>query len=757
MEENKTKIKKDLFRAIRGLKGNSKNRGITLVALVITIIVLLILAGITIAQLTGTGGLLNKVLEAKDNTKYANALEKINLAISASYGSNTEIDDNLLLINLNNIQGIKNKLTSIVYPVKINIDGYDFQINSNGQVSEIEKKFPEVKINVDYQNLEIQVFVVKQGDEIKKVILNKNENTEGEMEKVSEVLYKKSIQNSGKYEIVIETQYEKKSFSIDVYKIEMLDYPIITKDGVFNTIIYDNQGDIVTYTLNTNTTYSSSEYVTTSGYNNDLSNYDTVNNQTKIIKVDSSVWGKDIVVNLISRSGSANAGWWNYIYFYNKTTNTTTEYANFKTESTVTWTDKIITIPEGTTEIRFKAAAYYFQIKDIYTNNKPIINNELNQYPQITNYGVKTGYSILNVKYDESSTIKLYKINNNEWEIYQEKIKLTFGDILYTKGLNEMGIETRISQYTLLPNDSLKVQAYNSDLSNYDTVNNQTKKLEVDSSVWGKDIVVNLISKSGSANAGWWNYIYFYNKTTNTTTEYANFKTESTITWTDRIITVPEGTTEIRFKAAAYYFQIKDIDIYDTPKIKYYDYPIISDNSVSLKIYCTISYFDTSVKKLYKINDGEWNEYKENEIIELNENDTLYAKGIDMNETETYSISKYVAIKASDALGTNAYNNQLSDYEHISRTTKKIKVDSTAWRKDIVVNLISKSGSANAGWWNYIYFYNEATNTTTEYASFKTESTVTWTDKVITIPEGTTEIRFQAAAYYFQIKNIKIN
>ena len=30
MEENKTKIKKDLFRVIRGLKGNSKNRGITL-------------------------------------------------------------------------------------------------------------------------------------------------------------------------------------------------------------------------------------------------------------------------------------------------------------------------------------------------------------------------------------------------------------------------------------------------------------------------------------------------------------------------------------------------------------------------------------------------------------------------------------------------------------------------------------------------------------------------------------------------------
>ena len=36
------------------------NKGITLIALVITIIVLLILAGISIAMLTGENGLLNK-------------------------------------------------------------------------------------------------------------------------------------------------------------------------------------------------------------------------------------------------------------------------------------------------------------------------------------------------------------------------------------------------------------------------------------------------------------------------------------------------------------------------------------------------------------------------------------------------------------------------------------------------------------------------------------------------------------------------
>ena len=37
-----------------------KNRGITLIALVVTIVVLLILAGISISMLTGQNGILNR-------------------------------------------------------------------------------------------------------------------------------------------------------------------------------------------------------------------------------------------------------------------------------------------------------------------------------------------------------------------------------------------------------------------------------------------------------------------------------------------------------------------------------------------------------------------------------------------------------------------------------------------------------------------------------------------------------------------------
>ena len=59
-----------------------ENKGITLIALVITIIVLLILAGITISTLMGENGLLTKAEQSKTKTGIAGEKEIINLAIT---------------------------------------------------------------------------------------------------------------------------------------------------------------------------------------------------------------------------------------------------------------------------------------------------------------------------------------------------------------------------------------------------------------------------------------------------------------------------------------------------------------------------------------------------------------------------------------------------------------------------------------------------------------------------------------------------
>ena len=75
----KTKIKKDLSNKIKKIGSGSKIRGITLISLVITIIVLLILAGITIAQLSNSV-LFSKSQEAKEKHESTQELENITIA-----------------------------------------------------------------------------------------------------------------------------------------------------------------------------------------------------------------------------------------------------------------------------------------------------------------------------------------------------------------------------------------------------------------------------------------------------------------------------------------------------------------------------------------------------------------------------------------------------------------------------------------------------------------------------------------------------
>ena len=60
---------------------SKKERGITLIALVITIIVLLILAGVSIAMLTGPNGLLSQADEARTKTDIAGAKEKVQVEV----------------------------------------------------------------------------------------------------------------------------------------------------------------------------------------------------------------------------------------------------------------------------------------------------------------------------------------------------------------------------------------------------------------------------------------------------------------------------------------------------------------------------------------------------------------------------------------------------------------------------------------------------------------------------------------------------
>ena len=132
----KRKIKKRSYYSLKGIKDSVT--GITLIALVITIIVLLILAGVSIATLTGENGILTQAGNAKTETTKAEALEKVQVEVLGSYGSDGKLDNGLLKINLNNIKGIigvPDTITDSNYPLTVNVNGYDIVIKKNGTVS----------------------------------------------------------------------------------------------------------------------------------------------------------------------------------------------------------------------------------------------------------------------------------------------------------------------------------------------------------------------------------------------------------------------------------------------------------------------------------------------------------------------------------------------------------------------------------------------------------------------------------------------
>ena len=125
------------------------SNGITLIALVITIIVLLILAGVTIAALSGTNGILSNANKAKEQTTESGAKEKINIAIGGSYNSTGDFDSERFKEEILNLGGTIEEETEEI--IRVNMDGYESIVNKeDGKIQEVVDR---AGINVgDYVN-----------------------------------------------------------------------------------------------------------------------------------------------------------------------------------------------------------------------------------------------------------------------------------------------------------------------------------------------------------------------------------------------------------------------------------------------------------------------------------------------------------------------------------------------------------------------------------------------------------------------------
>jgi len=108
----------------------------------LTIVILLILAGASIAMLTGENGLLGKAKESKERTSEANAKERVQLEVQGSYNKERKISLSLLNENLKGIEGLthggktldENPIEEL--PTEVELDGYKIEIKGESQEKE---------------------------------------------------------------------------------------------------------------------------------------------------------------------------------------------------------------------------------------------------------------------------------------------------------------------------------------------------------------------------------------------------------------------------------------------------------------------------------------------------------------------------------------------------------------------------------------------------------------------------------------------
>lgn len=158
--------------------------GITLIALVITIIVLLILAGISISMLTGDNGLLTKATQAKNLTEKSNLEEQLKLAITVAkmdennFGKINEeilkeelkkygIEDDMIIKSPANAEGS-------TFPWYITKEDVTCEISSVGQVAKVEapphiEEAPKAKVG-DYVNYKPDVITSEKLNELNSMV-----------------------------------------------------------------------------------------------------------------------------------------------------------------------------------------------------------------------------------------------------------------------------------------------------------------------------------------------------------------------------------------------------------------------------------------------------------------------------------------------------------------------------------------------------------------------------------------------------------
>ncbi len=214
------------------IKKNTK--GITLVALMVTIIILLLLAGISISMLTGENGLLTKTKEAKEKHMIASAREKLELVLinlQADKTTNSDYNENEFMDR--KIQ--ENEMT--INGDVVTVDGWQFEIDRSvpkiiaslgkGEESQKVTILATVEVASDYTKANAKIEITSD-NEVSTIKIN-DEEIEVPEKADGKYIVEKEVQKNGNYLVYVKTSNEE-------YKTDTLKIAGISEDTEIYTV-----------------------------------------------------------------------------------------------------------------------------------------------------------------------------------------------------------------------------------------------------------------------------------------------------------------------------------------------------------------------------------------------------------------------------------------------------------------------------------------------------------------------------------------
>ena len=570
-----------------------------------------------------------------------------------------------------------NKNNTIIY-VRGQDDAEVWSNSAMKKITNIDEQPPEIKITADLDSPKQKVGIkVEAIDDVR----------------VETVMWAKGIQKDSYFNSQGNVIQNNSVFNVE----ENGYYTIYAKDGVGNTSTYTIQVDNIDKNAPNIDIQITPESTITTEVTIKIEYGDS---QTKQYKI------------------GENGTWTTYTKEINLTSNTVISKGWKNSDNTVTIYAKGTDTSGNSKTIDKKILSL-----DVDAPQLPVINSNYG-YPILTEYGIQFDGETT-ITYDTRNDIdNYYSIDNGTtWQKYTGSFNMPGAGTIKAKSVKKSsGLEVIATRTISMPGNALTPTAYdgnegtNCHLGVYGTM----KYLYISEEMIGKKLYYSVSTFNRS-------YMIFYNSN-GTEISRATFNSDSSYA---NNITIPEGA--IKLGVTGTNFRIKEIQTVNKPTIsETQHYPLLTQYGVD-QGYCTatISYFPTSVQKLYKIGNGDWKTYN-GQTIRLELGQILYAKGIDKNRTETNVVS-YTATLPGNALTPTAYDRNEGTNCHlgVNGTMKYVYISEEMIEKQMYYSVSTFNRS-------YMIFYN-SNGTEISRATFNSDSGYARTIKV---PEGTIRVGF---------------